>query len=187
VEENDMRKIIVEAEMTLDAIIDGGKPEFWGKIFQYHSPDVSAYLEDLLFLPDALLMGRATYEGFADIWPKREGKMAEHINAMPKYVASRTLNAPLAWNSTLLKGDAAEAIGKLKQEAGGDLLQYGIGELTETMLRHNLVDEVRLLVFPFTYGTGQHAFRNMDIQSLKLVDTKTFNSGVIALTYQPDR
>jgi dihydrofolate reductase len=181
-----MRKIIVEAEVSANGII-GGDQEFWGQVFQYHSKDVSDYLDELLFLPDALLMGRVTYEGFAEIWPTREGKMAEHINAMPKYVASRTLKEPLAWNATLIKGDAAEEISKLKQEPGKDLLQYGLGELTETMLRHNLVDELRLLVFPFTYGKGQRAFDNMDTHTLKLVDTKTFSSGVVALTYQPDR
>jgi dihydrofolate reductase len=179
-----MRKIIVEAEVSLDGIIDGG-PDFWGQVFKYHSNDVTDYLMDLLFAPDALLMGRITYEGFAEIWPTREGKMADRINSMPKYVASRSLKEPLAWNATLIKGDVAQEIGKLKQEPGQDLLQYGVGELTHTMLRHGLVDELRLLVFPFTFGKGQRIFENMDIYTLKLLDTKTFSSGVIALHYQP--
>ena len=104
---------------------------------------------------------------------------------MPKYVASRTLKEPLAWNATLIKGDLAQEIGKLKQEPGQDLLQYGVGELTHTMLKHGLVDELRLLVFPFTFGKGPRVFENMDINTLKLLDTKTFSSGVIALHYQP--
>jgi dihydrofolate reductase len=180
----DMRKIIVEAEVSLDGIMNG-PPDFWGQIFKYHSDDVSGYLDNLLFAPDALLLGRITYEGFAEIWPSREGKMADRINIMPKYVASRTLKEPLAWNATLIQGDPVKEIGKLKQEPGQDLLQYGVGELTHTMLKYGLVDELRLLVFPFTFGKGPRVFENMDINTLKLLDTKTFSSGVIALHYQP--
>src|SRR5688572_3151918 len=104
---------------------------------------------------------------------------------MPKYVASRTLNEPLEWNATLLRGDLAGAIRKLKQESGKDLLQYGVGELTRTMLDHGLIDELRLMVFPFTFGSGQRLFENMDTNSLKLLETRTFSSGVIALHYRP--
>lgn len=178
-----MRKVIVEAEVSLDGIMNG--PDFWGQVFKYHSDDVTDYLNKLLFAPDALLLGRLTYEVFAEVWPSREGKMADKINSMPKYVASRTLQEPLAWNATLIKGDLVKEIGKLKQEPGQDLLQYGVGELTDTMLKHGLVDELRLLVFPFTCGKGPHVFENMDITSLKLLETKTFSSGVIALHYQP--
>jgi dihydrofolate reductase len=162
-------------------------PDYWGQVFKYHSPDVTDYLSDLLFTPDALLVGRVTYESWAEIWPSREGKDADRINSMPKYVASRTLQEPLAWNSTLIKGDVAKEIGKLKQEPGNDLLQYGVGELTKTLLRHGLVDELRFLVFPFIFGEGQRAFENIDTYTLKLVDTKTFSSGTVALIYQPDR
>jgi dihydrofolate reductase len=181
-----MRKIIVEAEVSLDGIIGGG-PDFWGQVFQYHSSDVTDYLDDLLFAPDALLMGRITYEGFAEVWPSREGKAADRINRMPKYVASRTLQEPLAWNAKLIKGDIATEIGKLKQEPGKDLLQYGVGELTNTMLRHGLVDELRLLVYPFTFGTGPRVFENMGTTTLKLLDTRAFSSGVVALHYQTQR
>jgi dihydrofolate reductase len=178
-----MRKIIVEAEISLDGIMNS--PDLWGQVFKYHSDDVKAYLNDLLFAPDALLMGRMTYEAFAEIWPSREGKDADRINRMPKYIASRTLQEPLAWNATLIKGDPAEEIGKLKQEPGQELLQYGVGELTHTMLRHGLVDELRLLVFPFTLGEGQRIFENMDLNTLELLDTRTFSSGVVALHYRP--
>jgi dihydrofolate reductase len=182
-----MRKIIVEAEVSLDGVVNAEGQDFWQKVFQFHSPDVSAYLDDLLFEPDALVMGKITYESFAQIWPTRQGKMADHINRMPKYVASRTLTEPLTWNSTLIKGDAAEAIRKLKQEPGGSLLQYGVGELTQTMLKHGLVDEIRLLVFPFTYGEGPRMFEHMGINTLKLLESKTFSSGVVALHYQPQQ
>jgi dihydrofolate reductase len=178
-----MRKIIVEAEVSLDGIMNG--PDFWEQVFKYHSNDVLDYLNNLLFAPDALLMGRQTYEVFAEVWPTREGENADRINSMPKYVASRTLKEPLAWNATLIKGDLAQEIGKLKQEPGKDLLQYGVGELTHTMLRHGLVDELRLIVFPFTFGKGQRIFENMDTNTLKLLDTRTFSTGGIALHYQP--
>ena len=180
-----MRKIIVEAEMSVDGAIGGENTDFWKQVFLYHSPDVMAYLSDLLFIPDALLMGQKTYESFAKVWPTREGKDADRINSMPKYVASRTLKEPLTWNATLIKGDVVEALKKLKQEPGKGLLQYGVGELTHTMLQHGLVDEIRILVFPFTFGEGPRIFEQMGINTLKLLDTTTFSSGAVAHRYQP--
>jgi dihydrofolate reductase len=107
------------------------------------------------------------------------------INAMPKYVASRTLKEPLTWNSTLLQGETAEEVRKLKEQSGRPLLQYGVGELTRTMLQHGLVDEMRLVVFPFYWGRGPRIFENFDVASLKLLESKTFASGAVALHYQP--
>ncbi|MCA9839610.1 MAG: dihydrofolate reductase family protein [Trueperaceae bacterium] len=180
-----MRKIIVEAEMSIDGVMGGENMDFWNQIFKFHSPDVQDYLDNLLFMPDALLMGKETYQGFAQVWPTREGKMADRINSMPKYVASRTLKEPLSWNATLIKGDVAEEIEKLRQEAGKGLLQYGVGELTQTMLKAHLVDEFRLLVFPFSFGEGLRIFDHMGVNTMKLVETKTFSSGAIALHYEP--
>lgn len=179
-----MRKIIVEAEMSVDGVMGGEMEEFWGQVFQFHSADVQEYLHDLLFMPDALLMGKRTYEGFAQVWPTRQGKEADRINGMRKYVASRTLKEPLTWNATLLKGDAAEEIRKLKETPGGDLLQYGVGELTRTMLEHGLVDEFRLLVFPFSFGQGPRVFEHMGVHTFKLLGTRTFSSGVVAHHYE---
>ena len=178
-----MRKIIVVAEVSLDGVMNG--PGYWEQIFKYHSDDVTDYLHRLLFAPDALLMGRITYEGFAEVWPSRQGEDADRINSMPKYVASKTLKDPLKWNASLIKGDVAEQIGKLKQKPGEDLLQYGVGELTHTMLQHGLVDEFRILVFPFTFGEGPHLFEHMGINNLKPLDTKTFSSGAVVHRYQP--
>src|SRR3954468_23474406 len=175
-----MRKIIVEAEVSIDGAMGGEDPNFFQHIFPFHSADVTEYLDDLLFMPDALLLGRKTYEGFAQVWPTRQGKAADRINNMPKYVASRTLKEPLQWNSSLIQGDVAEEIRKLKQESGTSLLQYGVGELTHTMLKHGLVDEVRLLVFPFSFGEGPRIFELMGVNTLKLLDTRTFSSGVVA-------
>ena len=104
---------------------------------------------------------------------------------MPKYVASRTLREPLKWNAALIEGDVAEEIKKLKQAPGKNLLQYGIGELTQTMLQHGLVDEFRIIVFPFAFGEGPHIFENMGVHPLKLMDTQTFTSGAVVYQYQP--
>lgn len=180
-----MRKIIVEAEVSVDGAMGGENADFWQQVFPFHSEDVKEYLNELLFMPDALLLGQKTYEFFAQVWPTRDGNDADRINSMPKYVASRTLTEPLGWNATLLKGDAAEEIRKLKQESGDSLLQYGVGELTHTMLEHGLVDELRLVMYPFAYGEGPRIFEHMGIHTLKLLETRTFSSGVVALHYQP--
>ena len=180
-----MRKIIVEVEVSVDGAMGGETTDFWKQVFPFHSADVQEYLDDLLFMPDALLMGQKTYESFAKVWPTRQGKAADRINSLPKYVASRTLKEPLQWNATLIKGDVAEEIKKLKQAPGKSLLQYGVGELTHTMLQHGLVDEFRILVFPFTFGEGPRLFEHMGINTLKLLDTQTFSSGAVAHRYQP--
>jgi dihydrofolate reductase len=180
-----MRKIIVEAEVSVDGAMGGDKMEFWQQIFPFHSADVQEYLNELLFMPDALLMGRKTYESFAMLWPTRQGEDADRINRMPKYVASRTLEEPLQWNATLIKGDVVEAIRKLKEEPGESLLQYGVGELTDTLLKNGLVDEFRIVVFPFAFGEGPRIFEQMGIHTMKLLETRTFSSGAIALHYQP--
>ena len=182
-----MRNIIVEAEVSLDGVIGGEDPDFWAQVFKFHGEDVVDYLNDLLLMPEALLMGRRTYEFFAQVWPSREGKEADRINSMPKHVASRSLKEPLTWNATLMKGDTAEEISKLKQQPGRALLQYGVGELTQMMLQAGLVDELRLVVFPLIYGRGPRVFENFDIGSLKLLDTRTFSTGAIALHYQPGK
>jgi dihydrofolate reductase len=180
-----MRKIIVEAEISLDGGMGGEKADFWKETGPFRSADVTEYLNDLLFMPDALLMGRKTFEFFAQVWPTREGEDADRINSMPKFVASRTLKEPLAWNGILIDGAVPEAIKKLKQEPGKGLVQYGVGELTHTMLKAGLVDEFHILVYPFTFGEGPRLFDHMGVNTLKLLETRTFSSGVLALHYQP--
>jgi dihydrofolate reductase len=176
-----MSKIIVEAEVSLDGIVNS--PEIWTEIFKYHTDDVTGYLNNLLFSADALLLGRLTYEVFAEVWPARTGKEADWINQMPKYVASRTLGETLRWNSTRIQGDVVEELRNLKRTGGKNLVQYGIGELTHTMLNHGLVDELQLLVFPFTFGKGGRWFDNMNLKHFKLIECKTFKSGAILLRY----
>jgi dihydrofolate reductase len=180
-----MRKIIVEAEVSVDGGMGAEKMDFWQQVFPFHSDDVVEYLNDLMFMPDALLMGKKTYESFSAIWPTRQGKDADRINGMRKYVASRTLKEPLTWNATLITGDVVEEIRKLKAAPGKSLLQYGVGELTNTMLKAGLVDEFRILVYPFSFGEGPNIFEHMGINTLALLETKRFNSGVVALHYQP--
>jgi dihydrofolate reductase len=181
-----MRTVIVEAEVALDGINDSENPAFWGQVFKFHTPDVAEYLSRLLFGADALLMGRSTYQAFAQVWPTRTGKDADRINEMPKHVASHTLEMPLAWNATLLEGDVAKAIGALRQQPGKALVQYGVGPLTQTMLQHGLVDEIRLLVFPFVAGRGRRIFDQFPPMNLTLLDTVTFASGALALHYRPE-
>jgi dihydrofolate reductase len=182
-----MRKVTVEVEVSIDGGMGGEKMEFFKQVYPLHSEDVQQYLNELLFTPDALLMGRKTYELFAKVWPARQGKDADRINSMPKHVATRTQKGPLQWNATAIKGDIAEEIGQLKQKPGKSLLQYGVGELTRTMLEHGLVDEIRVLVYPFTFGEGPRIFEHMGVNTLRLLDTKTFSSGVVALHYQPQQ
>ena len=179
-----MRKIIVEAEVSVDGVMGQG-PDFWNQIFQFHSPDVQEYLSEILFMPAALLIGQKTYEAFAQVWPTRQGKDADRINSMPKYVASRTLKEPLQWNATLIKGDVPEEISKLKEGPGEYLVQYGVGELTQTMLKHGLIDEFRILMFPLTVGEAPRIFEHMGVNTLKLLETRTFSSGAVAFIYQP--
>jgi dihydrofolate reductase len=180
-----MRTITVEVETSLDGAMGGANVEFWTQLFQFHTPDVTTYLHDLLFGADALLIGRKTYEGFATVWPTRQGADADFINAMPKYIASRTLTEPLRWNAALIKGDVAREIRALKEQPGKSLMHYGVGELTRTMLDAGLVDELRVLVNPFTFGEGPHIADYLGARSLALLDATTFTSGVVALRYQP--
>jgi dihydrofolate reductase len=127
-----MRKVIIQTEISLDAVEEN--PQNWA--WDYHNEETMKYVRDSMFASDALLMGRATYEAFAEVWPTRAGadEIADRINSMPKHVASRTLTGPLKWNASLLKGDVAAEVAKLKQQPGQDLLQYGMGELTYTLL-----------------------------------------------------
>lgn len=178
-----MRKIIVQTEMTLDGVMDS--PDLWNRIFNYHSPDLTAYLNDQLFAVDTILLGRVTYESFAEIWPTREGATADWMNSLPKYVASRTLKEPLKWNAKLLT-DVVGEIRQLKEQPGQPIVQYGVGELTMTMLEHGLVDEMHFLVAPFAVGNGQHVFNTFNPVTMKLLNTRTFDSGLIALYYKPD-
>jgi dihydrofolate reductase len=144
---------------------------------------------DELSASDALLLGRVTYEGFAVAWPRmteQAGECADMMNGYPKHVVSTTLEEPLEWNnSTLIKGDVAEEVTKLKQQPGKDILIFGSGDLVNALMSLELVDEYRLMVFPVIAGNEKRLFGDVaDQKALKLVDTKTFSTGVVILTYE---
>jgi len=141
---------------------------------------------DCLFASDALLLGRVTYEGFAASWPSvtDEQGFADRMNSLPKYVASTTLEEPLEWNATLLRGDPVEEVGKLKQQSGQDILIYGSGELVRTLLPHNLIDVLRLMIHPVHLGWGRHLLDGGERFGLKLADSHVTEKGVVTLTYQ---
>ena len=134
-----------------------------------------------------LLLGRRTYEDFAGFWPKQtDNPFTEVLDNARKYVASRTLQEPLPWqNSTLLEGDAADAVPELKQQPGKDLVLLGSGELAGSLMRRKLVDEYVLLIHPLVLGSGRRLFDGAEFAALRLVDTVTTTTGVVIATYQP--
>jgi dihydrofolate reductase len=180
-----MRKLIVSEFVSLDGVIE--KP---GWSLQLTGEEQQKYKFDELSASDALLLGRATYEELAAQWPhlsEQYGGYTDMMNSYPKYVVSSTLQEPLEWNASLIKGDElAEEVLRLKQEPGKDILVYGSGDLLNTLMKHNLVDEYRLMVFPIVVGSGKRLFEDgLNTTVLELVDTQTFSSGVVVLTYQP--
>ena len=181
-----VRKLVVSEFVALDGVMENP-----GWTFGFESEDRNQYKFDELKAADALLLGRVTYEGFAAAWPKmthETGEYSEWMNGYPKYVVSGTLEEPLEWqNSTLLKGDLDEEVTKLKAQAGKDILVFGSAQLVDTLHEHGLVDEYRLMLFPVTVGGGKRLFAEGEQKNLKLVATKTFSSGVVVLTYHPDR
>ena len=169
-----MKKLVESTFVTLDGVI--GSPQEWGP--PYWDDEHADYAHKLLFSADALLLGRVTYEAFADAWPSRSGDYADRINSLPKYVASRTLQAA-TWNATVVKGDIAEEVSKLKQEPGESILKFGTGELDRTLLADELIDEFHFWVFPILAGQGQRLIEGIETTHLKLVDTTTLSSGIV--------
>ncbi|HWN23165.1 MAG TPA: dihydrofolate reductase family protein [Gaiellaceae bacterium] len=176
-----MRKLIESTFTTLDGSI--GAPQEWGT--PYWDDEHHGYARKLLFAADALLLGRETYEVFAEAWPARAGdEYADRINAMPKHVASRTLTKT-TWNATVLEGDAAEEVAKLKQQPGESILKFGTGELDRTLLEHALLDELHLWIFPVVAGTAPRLLDGLATTHLQLVDTTVFSSGIVVGVYAP--
>jgi dihydrofolate reductase len=175
-----VRKLVESTFISLDGVISN--PQEWSP--PYWDDEHANYATKLLVGADALLLGRATYEGFVQAWPPREGDFADRINSMPKYVASKTLNEA-TWNATILKGDVAEEVAKLKQEPGQTILKYGTGELDRTLLAHDLVDEFHFWIFPVLAGGGQRLLEGIDLTHLKLLETTRFGSGIVVNTYAP--
>ena len=180
-----MRRVVVSEFISLDGVVEDPR---W--TFEFPSEDRDQFKFDELAASDALLLGRVTYEGFAAAWPQMEEQTGEYgawMNGYPKYVVSTTLEEPLEWNnSTLVEGDIAEEVSRLKDQPGKDILIFGSGDLVNTLMQHDLIDEYRLMVFPIVVGSGKRLFdEGGDTKTLQLVGTQTFDSGAIVLTYAP--
>jgi dihydrofolate reductase len=177
------RRVVASTYVTLDGYMD--EPGKWS--FPFWSKEASDFKAQELFASDALLLGRITYEGFAAAWPTMQGTgdFGEKMNSMPKYVASRTLESA-TWNASIIQGDVAEAVHRLKQPDGGDLLIGGSGQLIDYLSGHDLIDEYRLMVYPLVLGAGEkRLFRHAPKRTLELVDSVTLPTGVVVLTYHP--
>jgi dihydrofolate reductase len=179
-----MRSIINSTYITLDGVID--EPHHWPPA---GPDDETAFTiqTDLLLSCDAVLMGRRTYEGFAPVWPTRSGDpYSDHINTMRKYVVSSTLRDPEWANTTVIDGDPVEEIGRLKEQPGKDMVQYGFGQLSHALMEHGLLDELRLWVHPFFVGSGGPEaliYRDAPFARFELRDTSTLKSGIVILSY----
>ena len=186
-----MRKVVVSEFVSLDGVIEDPR---W--TFRFMSEERERFKFDELSASDALLLGRVTYEGFAAAWPSmmeqyegpRRAELqgyTDMMNGYPKYVVSSTLEEPLVWNnSTLIKGNVAEEVLRLKQQPGKDILIFGSGDLANTLMQHDLIDEYRLMVFPILVGGGKRLFGDTnDTKVLRLAETKTLGSGVVVLSY----
>jgi dihydrofolate reductase len=176
------RKINAWLYVTLDSVIEA--PEKW----VIADDDMFAAMEADYAKSDALLLGRRTYETFAASWPERGSEVpnADWMNNTRKYVASTTLESPEWNNSTVIEGDVAEAVARLKQEDGKDIMVNGSGALVRTLMRDHLLDELRLFVHPVVVGSGRRLFDDQsDPVEFALVDSHAYDNGVISLTYKP--
>jgi dihydrofolate reductase len=192
-----MSKVVVNMSLTLDGVIQApGRPdedlrggfEHGGWALPYFDPVMGKAAAEGMAQAPALLLGRRTYEDFYGVWPNRtDNPFTEVLNKAQKYVASTTLKEPLPWiNSTLLKGDAAAAVATLKGQLDQDLVVLGSGELVQSLMRGNLVDEYVLSIHPLVLGSGRRLFpADGPFAALRLVDSKTTTTGVVIATYRP--
>ena len=192
-----MRKIVVTNNLTLDGVMQApGRPDEdvrggfdrGGWALRYNDPVMGRVMGEGMAQAGGLLLGRRTYEDFASVWPNRtDNPFTEVLDNTQKYVASTTLAEPLPWkNSTLLKGDAADAVADLKQQPGPDLTILGSGELIQSLRRRNLIDEYVLLIHPLVLGSGRRLFPDGSPPAdLRLAGSVTTTTGVMIATYQP--
>jgi dihydrofolate reductase len=185
-----MGKIVVTEFVSLDGVMEdpGGAEDYehGGWSFEIERGEGDEFKMDELLETDALLLGRKTYEGFAAAWPSREGGFADKFNSMPKYVVSTTLRDPEWNNSMVLEGDLAEEVAKLKESTGGNIVVHGSAQLVQDLIELDLVDELRLMVFPVLLGSGKRLLgETSDKKSMRLTDSKTVGDGVSILTYVP--
>ena len=184
-----MRRIINSTYITLDGVVEG--PHLWPSLGRGSDERGDQIQTDLLLSCDALLMGRRTYDGFAPVWPTRSGDPAsDHINAMPKYVVSTTLKDPEWQNTTVIDGDVAAEIERLKAADGKNIVQYGFGPVTRLMMERGLLDELRLWLHPLILGRGEPSdllFGPVAATSVNLVDTTALSNGILILAYVTDK
>lgn len=180
-----MKKVVAGLFMSLDGVVDS--PDKWQ--FDSFDEDMGAEVDTLIAETDTVLLGRTTYEEWASYWPATTEDLdfASYINDAPKYVASTTLEEPLEWrNSTLVKGDVVEAIGKLKSQPGKDIAVQGSPTLVRSLLENDLLDKLKLMIHPVVIGGGKRLFEDGRApKRLRLTDTKTTRTGVLILTYEP--
>jgi dihydrofolate reductase len=185
-----MRNLIVSEFVTLDGVMEapGGEHSHphTGWVFDYMGPEQEKYKLDETLEAESLLLGRVTYEGFAAAWPQRKGEFAAKMNSMPKHVVSATLSEPLAWsNSAILRGDVADGVTKLKEGDGGPILVAGSSTLVHSLIENDLIDELRLMVFPVLIGGGKRIFPDSrQKKPFELTATQTFGTGVAVHTYK---
>ena len=193
-----MRKIVVFNSLTLDGVMQApgradedrrGGFQHGGWAIEYSDPVMASVAGQGMATGGGILFGRRTYEDFYSFWPKQtdNNPFTGVLNNTPKYVASTTLSEPLPWsNSTLLKGDIGQAVARLKEENGGDIVILGSGELIRSLMPRNLIDEYILLIHPLILGSGRRLFPDRgSLARLQLVDTKPTTTGVVIATYRP--
>ena len=191
------RRIVVFTSLTLDGVMQAparpdedvrGGFQHGGWAVPYSDASMAAAAGESMVTTEGIILGRRTYEDFYSVWPKRtDNPYTEVLNNAQKYVASRTLKEPLPWvNSTLLKGDAAQAVAGLKEQPGKDLVILGSGELVRSLMRSNLIDRYILLIHPLVLGSGKRLFPDGGSPApLRLIDSKTTTTGVVIATYAP--
>ena len=178
-----MRKLVVTEFISLDGVME--EP---GWTFKYWNDEIAKFKGEESSASDALLLGRVTYQGFAAAWPESKDEGANYFNSVRKYVVSKTLEEPLEWNnSALIKNNIVEEITNLKQQNGKDITVHGSATLVQTLMQHDLVDSYRLLVYPVVLGKGKRLFEEGIPATLKLLESHSFSSGVVALVYEPER
>ena len=190
-----MGKIVITTNASLNGVVqdpDGEEGFRLGGWFgQFGGKDLEQWAEvetDEALRAEALLLGRRSEEWFATRWASRTGEWADRLNSMPKYVVSSTLTEPRWGNSTVLKGDVVDEVSKLKQEIAGEILVYASYQLERALIEHDLVDELRLVVFPVVLGAGERLFGPTgDKKPMRLVSAQTIGDGLAFLTYQPVR
>jgi dihydrofolate reductase len=185
-----MGKIVVSDNVTLDGVIqdpagdEGFRVGGWVGLIK-NSPQLNQLALDEALGAEALLLGRRSYEWFAGRWPSRSGELADRLNSLPKYVVSSTLEHPAWNNSTVLKGDVLTEVTKLKRDLDGEIVVSASFQLVRTLMEHDLVDELRLKIFPVVLGDGERLFgETSDKKPMRIVDTQTVEGDVVFLTYE---